>query len=185
MAISKVTEPSAPIFYAQERIGKNGRPIRILKFRSMSWEFSTGPDRPYTTAQDAFTAMGRADLCAEFAVSHKVLNDPRVSRFGQFLRSTSLDELPQLMNVVRGELSLVGPRPITPDELIRYGERRASFLALKPGITGLWQVSGRSDITYDDRVELDVFYVENWSIGLDVSILLRTMRTVTARRGAY
>ena len=89
------------------------------------------------------------------------------------------------MNVLRGELSLVGPRPITPDELIRYGEQRASFLALKPGITGLWQVSGRSDITYDDRVKLDVFYVENWSIGLDVTILFRTMRTVTARRGAY
>lgn len=185
MAINKVTEPSAPAFYAQERIGKNGRRIRVLKFRSMRWEYSTGPDRPYKSAEEAFTAMGRADLCAEFALSHKVLDDPRVSRFGRFLRSTSLDELPQLMNVLRGQLSLVGPRPITPDELIRYGERRASFLALKPGITGLWQVSGRSDITYGDRVKLDVFYVENWSIALDVTILVRTMRTVTARRGAY
>jgi exopolysaccharide biosynthesis polyprenyl glycosylphosphotransferase len=183
--VIKLSEPSAPVFYAQQRLGKNGRPIRVLKFRSMRWEYSTGPDRPYQSAEEAFTAMGRADLCAEFAAHHKVVDDPRVSRLGRFLRRSSLDELPQLFNVARGELSLVGPRPITAEELVRYGERRASFLALKPGITGLWQVAGRSEVTYPERVKLDVFYVENWSLGLDLTILFRTMRTVTARRGAY
>jgi lipopolysaccharide/colanic/teichoic acid biosynthesis glycosyltransferase len=184
-AVVKLSEPSAPVLYAQQRLGKSGRPIRVLKFRSMRWQYSTGPGRPYQSAEEAFAAMGRADLCAEFALHHKVVDDPRVSRLGRLLRRSSLDELPQLFNVLRSDLSLVGPRPITSAELARYGERHASFLALKPGITGLWQVAGRSSVTYPERVNLDVFYVENWSLGLDVSILFRTMRTVTARRGAY
>ncbi|MFT4166297.1 MAG: sugar transferase [Microlunatus sp.] len=184
-AIVKLTDPAGPVFYAQERVGRGGRPIRVLKFRSMQWEYSTGPDRPYKTAEEAFTAMGRPDLVAEFAVDHKVADDPRVSAFGSFMRRTSLDELPQLLNALRGDLSLVGPRPVTYAELSRYGDRQASFLALKPGITGLWQVSGRSDTTYDERVQLDVYYAENWSTTLDFSILARTVVTVAARRGAY
>ena len=183
--IVKLTEPTAPVLYGQRRLGRNGRPIKVLKFRSMRWRYSTGPDRPYKSAPEAFEAMGRRDLCTEFAWNHKVANDPRVTRIGRFLRRSSLDELPQLFNALCGQLSLVGPRPITSEELSRYGERYASFLALKPGITGLWQVAGRSEVGYDDRVELDVFYVENWSLGLDVSILFRTMRTVAARKGAY
>jgi lipopolysaccharide/colanic/teichoic acid biosynthesis glycosyltransferase len=155
-----------------------------LKFRSMNWTYSTGPDRPHKTAGQAFTAMGRPDLCAEFELHQKVGQDPRVSRVGNFLRSTSLDELPQLINVIAGDLSLVGPRPITAGELERYGGQHATFLALKPGITGLWQVSGRSETTYTKRVDLDVFYIEHWSLGLDLRILCRTLRTVTARRGA-
>ncbi len=181
----KLAEPGAPLLYGQQRLGRNGRPIRVLKFRSMSWRYSTGPDRPYKSAAEAFEAMGRPDLVAEFAWNHKVADDPRVTRLGRWLRSTSLDELPQLFNALRGDLSLVGPRPITAEELSRYGDRHASFLALKPGITGLWQVAGRSAVDYDDRVKLDVFYIENWSLGLDVSILFRTMRSVAARKGAY
>lgn len=184
-AVIKLSDPSGPVFYRQARLGKNGKAIQVLKFRSMRWQYSTGPDRPFKTADEAFVAMGRADLVPEFALHHKVVDDPRVSRLGRFLRSSSLDELPQLLNVLRGDLSLVGPRPITTDELARYGKQYASFLALKPGITGLWQVAGRSQVTYGERVKLDLFYVENWSIGLDVSILFRTMRTVTARKGAY
>jgi exopolysaccharide biosynthesis polyprenyl glycosylphosphotransferase len=181
----KVAEPSSPILYGQWRLGKFGRPIRVLKFRSMYWKYSVGPQRPYKTVQEALAAIGRPDLSAEFEWNHKVVDDPRVSRLGRFLRRSSLDELPQLFNALCGQLSLVGPRPITSDELTRYGDQHASFLALKPGITGLWQVAGRSAVTYDQRVKLDVFYVENWSLGLDVSILLRTMRTVAARKGAY
>jgi exopolysaccharide biosynthesis polyprenyl glycosylphosphotransferase len=180
----KICEPDGPVFYTQQRLGLNGRLIGVKKFRSMSWRYSTGPDREFATAEAAFIAMGREDLIPEFELTHKVLDDPRVSRLGKFLRSTSLDELPQLYNALRGDLSLVGPRPITQAELNRYGEQAMSFLALKPGITGLWQVYGRSSTTYEERVKLDIFYVENWSIGMDVSILARTLVSVTARRGA-
>lgn len=181
----KVTDPAGPVLYRQQRLGKGGRTIGVYKFRSMLWEYSTGPDRPYKTAEEAFVAMGRADLVQEFAVNQKVEHDPRVSRLGSFLRRTSLDELPQLLNSLLGHLSLVGPRPITPAELERYGSGRHSFLALKPGITGLWQVSGRSSVGYDQRVKLDVYYAEHWSAGLDLTILAKTFSTVVARRGAY
>ena len=184
-ALVKLTDPAGPALYRQERLGRGGKPIGIHKFRSMTWAYSTGPDRPYQTAIEAFTAMGREDLCVEFAIEQKVADDPRVSRLGRFLRRTSLDELPQLFDALAGHISLVGPRPITPLELERYGASSASFLATKPGITGLWQVSGRSTTGYDERVKLDVFYVENWSPQLDLAILAKTVVTVAARRGAY
>lgn len=184
-AVVKLSDPHAPVFYRQDRLGKNGAPIRVLKFRTMSWKYSTGPDREFKTAPDAFMAMNRPDVIREFELNHKVLDDPRVSRLGRLLRTSSLDELPQLVNALLGDLSLVGPRPVTSAEIERYGDQRASFLALKPGITGLWQVSGRSKISFNDRVKMDVFYVENWSTALDFTILLRTVRSVAARRGAY
>jgi exopolysaccharide biosynthesis polyprenyl glycosylphosphotransferase len=181
----KLSDSTGPVFYRQQRLGRGGQGIRILKFRTMRWKYSTGPGRPYADPVAAFAAMGRLDLCAEFNRDHKVHEDPRIFRFGRFMRRLSLDELPQLWNVVRGELSLIGPRPITPEELERYGAQRISFLALKPGITGLWQVSGRSDVSYDERVKLDIFYIENWSVKLDLTILARTTTAVLARRGAY
>jgi exopolysaccharide biosynthesis polyprenyl glycosylphosphotransferase len=181
----KISDRSGPVFYKQTRLGRGGKPIKVLKFRTMGWAYSTGSRRPYPDPVAAFTAMGRLDLVAEFQRDHKVQDDPRIFGFGRLLRRTSLDELPQLWNVLRGDLSLIGPRPITPDELTRYGAQRVSFLALKPGITGLWQVSGRSDVSYDERVKLDIFYIENWSVRLDLSILARTTTAVLARRGAY
>ena len=180
----KLHDPTGPVFYRQSRLGRGGRTIGVLKFRTMRWEYSTGPDRPYRTAQDAFIAMGRKDLCAEFEVNQKIANDPRVSKFGAFLRRTSLDELPQLFNALVGDLSLVGPRPIISQELIRYGEHGTTLLTAKPGITGLWQISGRSDTSYDERVRLDVSYIKNWSALLDLWILVRTVVTVVAQRGA-
>jgi len=185
MLIIKLSEPSAPVFYRQMRLGRDGKLINVLKFRTMAWKYSTGPGRPYGCPADAFAAMGREDLCIEFLRDHKVRKDPRITRFGKLLRRTSFDELPQLFNVLSGELSLIGPRPITPEELDRYGPQRVSFLALKPGITGLWQVSGRNDVTYDERVKLDIYYIENWSVKLDLAILARTTAAVLARRGAY
>jgi exopolysaccharide biosynthesis polyprenyl glycosylphosphotransferase len=181
----KLSDGSGPVFYKQQRLGRGGKPISVRKFRTMNWQYSTGADRQYKDPIAAFAAMGRNDLCAEFLRDHKVQNDPRIFRFGRFLRRLSLDELPQLWNVVRGDLSLIGPRPITADELKRYGAQSVSFLALKPGITGLWQVSGRNDVTYDERVKLDIFYIENWSVKLDLTILARTTTAVLARRGAY
>lgn len=180
----KVTDPAGPVLYRQQRVGRGGRSVGVLKFRSMRWQYSTGPTRPYATAEQAFLAMGRPDLVAEFALEQKVLDDPRVSRLGRFLRATSLDELPQLVNALLGHLSLVGPRPIVTAELERYGVDAASYLAVRPGITGLWQVSGRSDTTYETRVSLDRQYVEHWHLALDLVILLRTVTTVLARAGA-
>lgn len=169
-----------PVIFRQERLGKSGKPFRIIKFRTMRLEYSGRP------ALEVFRELGREDLVAEFAAEQKVKNDPRVSRLGAFLRRTSLDELPQLWNVLRGELSLVGPRPIVRDELVKFGEFTGTILALKPGITGLWQTSGRNDITYEERVRLNIEYVERWSLRLDVVILLRTVRLVLrGGGGAY
>ncbi|WP_051906708.1 MULTISPECIES: sugar transferase [unclassified Sulfurospirillum] len=121
----------------------------------------------------------------EWERDFKLKDDPRITKIGQFLRKTSLDELPQLINVLKGEMSLVGPRPITEAEIQKYGEYFEYFTAVKPGITGLWQVSGRNDIDYDERVQLDVWYVRNWSIELDIQILIKTVLVVLGRKGSY
>ena len=179
----KVCDPAGPVFYRQNRVGRGGRAVGVLKFRSMTWAYSTGPDRPYKTAAEAFEAMGRPELAREFEREQKLAHDPRVSRLGHFLRRSSLDELPQLVNALLGELSLVGPRPVIADELERYGDHAHRYLAVKPGITGLWQVSGRSGTGYADRVRLDVHYVTQWRLTLDLIILVKTVRTVLVREG--
>jgi lipopolysaccharide/colanic/teichoic acid biosynthesis glycosyltransferase len=181
----KITDPSAPVFYTHHRIGKNGRTIKVIKFRSMNNNFSTGAGTPFATPVEAYAAMGRLDLCEEFLLSHKVAADPRVTSIGRFLRRTSLDELPQILSAFKGDLSLVGPRPITSQEVARWGDGADILLAVKPGITGLWQVSGRSDVTFDQRVQLDLDYVRHWTIWLDIKILLKTVPAVLHRRGAY
>lgn len=181
----KLRDPNGPIFYRHFRLSRNGRPVQVLKFRTMLWRYCDGPGRPYRTAEETFTAMGRSDLVEQFQRVQKVECDPRVSRLGSFLRKTSLDELPQLINVFRGDMSLVGPRPIIKAELEHYGDRGAIFLALKPGMTGLWQISGRSDISYDDRVKLDIYYVEHWDLLLDTKIIIKTAATFLSGRGAY
>ena len=123
---------------------------------------------------------------AEWARDRKLRCDPRITPIGRFLRKTSLDELPQLLNVVRGEMSLVGPRPVVPDELELYGEARIYYLQVRPGLTGLWQISGRNDVDYERRVSLDAWYVRNWTLWYDVLILFRTLLVVPGRgNGAY
>ncbi|HVQ43565.1 MAG TPA: sugar transferase [Candidatus Saccharimonadia bacterium] len=181
----KLRDPSGPVLYRHHRLSRSGRSVGVLKFRTMEWRYCDGPGRPFTSAEETLRAMGRPELIAEFKRAHKIENDPRVSRFGRFLRRTSLDELPQFLNVLKGEMSLVGPRPIVAAELDHYGQRGATFLALKPGMTGLWQISGRSDISYDDRVKLDIYYVEHWGLLLDTKILLKTALTFLAGKGAY
>jgi lipopolysaccharide/colanic/teichoic acid biosynthesis glycosyltransferase len=180
----KVTDPAGPVFYRQNRVGLGGRAVGVLKFRSMKWAYSTGPTYRYKTAAEVFEAMGRPELVAEFKREQKVADDPRISRLGHFLRSSSLDELPQLVNAFLGQLSLVGPRPVIAAELERYGDHVDRYLAVKPGITGLWQVSGRSNTGYEDRVRLDVRYVTEWKLTLDLMILVKTVRTVLVREGA-
>jgi lipopolysaccharide/colanic/teichoic acid biosynthesis glycosyltransferase len=125
------------------------------------------------------------ELALEWERNQKLKDDPRVTRIGKFLRRTSLDELPQLWNVLKGEMSLVGPRPIIQEEVARYGDRFSLYTQVYPGLTGLWQVSGRNDTSYDERVRLDTYYVRNWSLWLDIYLLARTAGVVLAGRGAY
>ena len=162
--------------YKQRRIGRGGKPFDIYKFRSM---------RPNADAFLKTLLENDPVLQAEWEREHKLKNDPRITRLGHFLRKTSLDELPQFYNVLCGEMSLVGPRPIVQSEIEKYGEYFRYYAAVRPGITGLWQVSGRNDITYSERVQLDVWYVRNWSVDIDLMILLKTFSAVLRKQGSY
>lgn len=175
--IQKITD-SGPILYISDRLSKFSKPIRLLKFRSMDSQFGK------KDASLEFLDMGYKDLAKEYEIHRKVKNDPRITKFGAFLRKTSLDELPQLFNVLKGDLSLVGPRPILPQE-VKFGEGKAALLhSVKSGVTGLWQVSGRSNLSFDERIELELYYAQNWSFWLDVKILFKTILVVINKKGA-
>jgi Undecaprenyl-phosphate galactose phosphotransferase WbaP len=176
VAIAVFAHDGGPIIFAHRRIGKDGRSFPCLKFRSM--------------AVDAERRLGEVlrndpEARAEWEKDHKLRHDPRVTRLGDFLRRTSLDELPQLFNVLRGEMSLVGPRPIVTAEIAKYGKRFAHYCAVKPGITGLWQISGRNDTSYRARVAMDCIYAKTRSVGLDIAVLFFTVPAVLSRRGSY
>lgn len=166
-----------PLFFMDKRLGLHGEPIQVYKFRSMIPEYCG-------VAEEVFAKMNRPDLVEEYKKYRKVTNDPRVTWFGKFIRATSLDELAQLLNVLNGTMSLVGPRPILPPEKKFYSDRAPLLFSVKPGITGLWQVSGRSDLSFDERVNLELFYAQNWSFILDLKILFKTIRVVFFRTGA-
>lgn len=182
--IIKLTDPG-PVFYRHCRVSRTNKVMYVYKFRTMRQKFSTGKGFSGKTDIEIFTELGRKDLIEEFKREQKVKNDPRVSRIGRFLRQTSIDELPQLLNIIKGDISLVGPRPVVQDELKKYGNDRSALLSLRPGLTGLWQVSGRNDISYEERVKLDMYYVENWSLWMDIKIIARTIAIVLTGRGAY
>jgi Undecaprenyl-phosphate galactose phosphotransferase WbaP len=164
------------VFFGQRRIGRGGREFTAWKFRTMVHR-----------ADEALPAcLGRhPDLRGEWERCHKLACDPRMTRIGRYLRRMSLDELPQVWNVVRGQMSLVGPRPIIRQEVSRYAEHFDLYTRVRPGITGLWQVSGRNDLSYAERIRLDVYYVQNWSLWLDLHLLASTVRAVATTRGAY
>jgi exopolysaccharide biosynthesis polyprenyl glycosylphosphotransferase len=168
-----------PVIFMQLRLSRAGEPFFIYKFRTMMTKYSGRPPL------EVFRELGREDLVEEFEIDQKVKDDPRVSRLGAFLRKSSIDELPQLWNVLLGHLSLVGPRPIVEEELPKFGDAQATILTLKPGITGAWQISGRNDLSYEERVRLNIEYVQNWSLLLDVRILLKTLLILMKGRGAY
>ena len=165
-----------PIFYAHKRVGKNGKEIKCWKFRSMC-----------INSQEMLEKILATDPVrqAEWEKDRKFQDDPRVTKFGKFLRRTSLDELPQLINILLGDMSLVGPRPVTEPELVKYGEYKDYVLSVVPGLTGMWQVSGRSDTGYEERISLDTYYIQNWSIFLDIWILIKTVWVVINGKGAY
>ncbi len=176
VAIAVFAHDGGPIVFAHRRIGKDGKNFPCLKFRSMAVD-----------AEDRLRELLANDpeARAEWEKDHKLRNDPRVTKLGDFLRRTSLDELPQLFNVLRGEMSLVGPRPIVAAEISKYGKRFQHYCAVKPGITGLWQISGRNDTTYRARVAMDCIYAKSRSPGLDLAVLLFTVPAVLSRRGSY
>ncbi|MEM6411725.1 MAG: sugar transferase [Pseudomonadota bacterium] len=163
------------MFFIQRRRGKEGKYFLCMKFRTMR--------------QDADLILRKIiatdpEMAAEWELNQKFRKDPRITFFGQFLRRTSLDELPQLLNIIRGEMSVVGPRPIVEEEVTRYGDAIKAYDAVLPGVTGLWQVNGRSDTSYDDRVAFDIEYASNMSLGRDIWILIRTVPAVLFARGA-
>ena len=176
IAIWIYLDSPGPVIFRHMRSGKNGEVFPCYKFRSM-----------YINSQEKLNEMLAENpaIREEWERDFKLKNDPRITKSGAFLRKTSLDELPQIFNVLRGEMSLVGPRPVVQEELARYGEFVQDYLMVKPGITGMWQVNGRSDTTYDERVQMDVWYVRNWSVWLDVMLLWRTIKAVFKCKGAY
>jgi exopolysaccharide production protein ExoY len=168
-------ESKGPIFFKQVRVGKNGKRFYIYKFRSMI----LNAEEKLKADKELYEKYLRNNYKLE---PHE---DPRITKLGRFLRKTSLDEIPQLINVLKGEMSLVGPRPVVQEELKEYGVKVGEFLSVKPGLTGYWQVSGRSEIGYPERVNLELYYVYNQSLLLDIKIILKTVWMVLLKKGAY
>jgi lipopolysaccharide/colanic/teichoic acid biosynthesis glycosyltransferase len=172
LAVLVLISSGRPIFHRRRVIGQGGEPFDALKFRTM-------------VANADQILANDPQLRAAFEAQQKLVDDPRITRVGRFLRKYSLDELPQLINIVRGEMWLVGPRMVAPHELDKYGHRAAKLVSVKPGITGLWQVSGRQQTSYERRVELDMQYIDSWSVAGDVRIVLRTFSVVLSGKGAH
>ena len=164
-----------PVLFAQERVGKNGKRFKCLKFRTM-----------VVNAEESLQTYlsQRPDARREWIKTQKLRDDPRVTALGRVMRRSSLDELPQLFNVLAGQMSLVGPRPIIEEEIPRYGDRILVYMTVRPGLTGLWQISGRSKCTYEERVALDVRYVSEWKLRTDIMILLRTVPVLLFQDGS-
>lgn len=171
MVLILIDSPGTPI-YIHRRIGKNGKPLFLLKFRTM-----------YKNANDIMTKFTPEQL-AEWRKNFKIEGDPRITRIGKFLRRSSLDELPQLLNILTGELSVVGPRPVVTEELERYGENKEKFLSVTPGLTGYWQAYARSNCTYEQRMEMELYYVDNANFWWDIKIMFATVGAVLRRHGA-
>jgi Undecaprenyl-phosphate galactose phosphotransferase WbaP len=171
----KISSPG-PVLYGHKRLGQNGKPFTAYKFRSM-----------VQNSNEVLDALLKSDSGRreEWLKNHKLKDDPRVTKIGKFLRHTSLDEFPQLINILKGEMSLVGPRPIVDAEVEKYGENFNRIFSVKPGLTGMWQVSGRSDTDYGERISLDTYYLQSWSVWLDIWILYKTFGVVLRGRGAY
>jgi Undecaprenyl-phosphate galactose phosphotransferase WbaP len=171
----KITSPG-PALYTHERVGKDGKRFKIYKFRSMC-----------TDAEERLEKLLRENPVyrEEWEKNQKLKDDPRITKIGRFIRNTSLDEFPQLINVLKGDMSLLGPRPVTESEMEKYGEDFLRIFSVKPGMSGLWQVSGRSNTDYAERVAYDSYYLQSWSIWLDLWILYKTIGVVLNKKGAY
>ena len=176
LAIAIKLDSKGPVFYKQKRLGYGGKIFEVIKFRTM-----------YINADDVLNThlMNDANLKMQWEQDHKLKNDPRITRIGKFLRCTSLDELPQIFNVFKGEMSIVGPRPIVEAEKKKYGKVYGEYCMVKPGITGMWQISGRNNTSYSERIAWDRYYINNWCVWLDIWILAKTVPVVLTGDGAY
>ena len=172
---NKISKDTGPIFYTQQRIGKNGKIFKMYKYRSMVVDAEKKLEEYLAQNEEARE---------EYKINKKLKNDPRITRVGNFIRKTSLDEFPQFINVLKGEMSLVGPRPYMPQEQEEMGTYYRYIVTKKPGITGFWQVNGRSDVTFEDRLSMDMRYYEKSSIGLDAKLLAKTVISVVKKEGA-
>ena len=175
LARKVLKEDKGPLFYEQLRYGKNGKIFRLYKFRSMC----IGADKKLKEYLE-----NNDEAREEFEKTHKLQNDPRITKIGNFLRKSSLDELPQMINILKGDMSFVGPRPVVEKEVEEYGTNKDKFLSVRPGLTGYWQVNGRSNTTYEERMEMELYYVDNCSLWLDIKIFFKTFITVFKKEGA-
>lgn len=172
IAIAVRIDSKGPIFFGHKRLGENGKLISVYKFRSM-----------IPNAKEVFDKF-TPEQKIEFEKNFKLEDDPRITKVGDFLRRTSLDELPQLINIIKGNMSVVGPRPIVEKEIEKYGEYANKLFSVKPGLTGYWQANGRSDTTYEERVQMDMYYIDNRSFFLDIKIIIKTVLSVIKKEGA-
>lgn len=168
-------EDDGPMFYEHLRYGKDGKKFRIYKFRSMCIDADKKLKEYLEQNEEAKK---------EFEENHKLKDDPRITKLGKFIRKTSIDELPQFVNVLKGDMSLIGPRPIVDGEIEKYGENKDKFLSVRPGLTGYWAANGRSDITYEKRMKMELYYVDNISFKLDIQIFFKTIISVIKKEGA-
>ena len=172
LAILIKIDSKGPVFFKHTRIGKNGTTFKMYKFRTM-----------YDNAEDMIKEFTPEQM-KEWKENYKLTNDPRITKMGKFLRKTSIDEIPQLINILKGDLSLIGPRPVIEEELEKYEENKEKFLSVKPGLTGYWAANGRSNTSYDERMKMELYYVDNISFKLDVKIFLKTILSVIKKEGA-
>lgn len=172
IAIAIKIDSKGPVFFAHKRIGKNGNIIKLYKFRSM-----------VINAEELIKSFTPEQM-REYKENYKLTNDPRITKVGKFLRKTSLDELPQLINIINGDLSIIGPRPLVADELEKYGVNKDKFLSVTPGLTGYWAANGRSNTTYEQRMEMELYYIDNLSLKMDIKVFFKTIFSVLKKEGA-
>ena len=172
IAIAIKIDSKGPVFFAHKRIGKNGKIIKLYKFRSM-----------VINAEELIKSFTPEQM-REYKENYKLTNDPRITKVGKFLRKTSLDELPQLINIINGDLSIIGPRPVVADELEKYGVNKDKFLSVTPGLTGYWAVNGGSNTTYEQRMEMELYYIDNLSLKMDIKVFFKTILSVLKKEGA-
>lgn len=174
-----IAKDNGPVFYAHKRIGKNGKEFKMYKFRTMC-----NNAHEMVKDEESMKRYFTDEQIEEWKENFKIEDDPRITKVGKFLRKTSLDEVPQVINILKGELSIIGPRPVIGEELEKYEENKDKFLSVTPGLTGYWAANGRSDISYEERMKMELYYVDNVSLKLDVQIFFKTIISVLKREGA-
>lgn len=174
-----ISKDNGPVFYVHKRIGKNGKEFKMYKYRTMCMNA-----HDMVKDEESMKKYFTAEQIEEWKENYKIENDPRITKIGNFLRKTSLDEVPQVLNILKGELSIIGPRPVTDEELEKYEDNKEKFLSVTPGLTGYWATNGRSDTSYDERMKMELYYVKNISLKLDVQIFFKTIISVLKREGA-